>query len=415
MSHPASEPSPGRGVVVPEETAEELYEQAPCGYLSTLPDGTIVRVNDTFCAWTGYTKPELVQRRRFVDLLAPGGRIYHETHYAPLLAMQGSVRAIAAEVVRADGSRLPVLVNATVVRGPSGDPRVIRTSVFDATDRRSYEQELLRARQRAERSEERAQLLARTLQDSLLPPSLPDVPGVTLAAAYRPAGAGDEVGGDFYDVFTTADDVWTVVVGDVGGKGAQAATVTALARYTLRAVTTRAAGPAAALRDLNAVLLRDAPGRYCTVLSISVQRVDGGLQATVASGGHALPLRVSADRVVEVGRPGMLLGAFDDPEVHETPVTVADGDFLFAYTDGLPEGRRGGEFYGDARLAADLRGLRDRPFAHIPDEAVEGIVEWQGGRPRDDMAAVLVAPASTGVPQTTTDGVPSVLPPAPAG
>ena len=87
-----------------EDSADDLYEHAPCGYLSTLPGGLIVKVNQTFLTWTGYGRHELVGRRRFQDLLTAGGRIFHETHYAPLLHMQGSVREIAVEVVRADGS-----------------------------------------------------------------------------------------------------------------------------------------------------------------------------------------------------------------------------------------------------------------------------------------------------------------------
>ena len=96
----------------PDESAEDLYENAPCGYLSTDPDGLIVRVNATFLRWTGHRREELVGRRRFAELLTGGGRIYHETHYAPLLRMQGSVREIALDIVRADGTRLPVLVNS---------------------------------------------------------------------------------------------------------------------------------------------------------------------------------------------------------------------------------------------------------------------------------------------------------------
>jgi len=133
-----------------EETLEELYEGAPCGYLSTLPDGTIVRVNETFLGWTGHDRGALLAGMRFQELLAPGDRIFHETHYAPLLHMQGTVREIAVEIVRADGSRLPVLLNSVLRRDAGGEPRVVRTTVFDATDRRRYEAELLRARREAE-------------------------------------------------------------------------------------------------------------------------------------------------------------------------------------------------------------------------------------------------------------------------
>jgi PAS domain S-box-containing protein len=136
-----------------EEAAEELYDGAPCGYLSTLPDGLIVRVNETLLSWTGYSRDELVGRRRFAELLSPGGRIYHETHYAPLLRMQRAVREIAVEMVRADGSRIPVLVNSVMLLDEAGRPRVVRTTVFDATERKEYERELLRARQRAEQAD----------------------------------------------------------------------------------------------------------------------------------------------------------------------------------------------------------------------------------------------------------------------
>ena len=132
-----------------EEDAEELYEHAPAGYVSSLPDGSIVKVNATLLSWTGHRRDELVGRR-FHDLLAPGARIYYETHYAPLLQMQGSVREIAVELVCADGTRLPVLLNSTLTRDEAGAPRVERTTVFNASDRRRYERELLRARVDAE-------------------------------------------------------------------------------------------------------------------------------------------------------------------------------------------------------------------------------------------------------------------------
>ena len=109
-------------------------------------------MNQTFLTWTGYPREELVGARRFIDLLTAGGRIYHETHYAPLLRMQGSVRAIAMDVVRADGSRMPVLVNSQLRTGEDGRPLVVRTTIFDASDRKEYETELLAARRRAEQA-----------------------------------------------------------------------------------------------------------------------------------------------------------------------------------------------------------------------------------------------------------------------
>jgi sigma-B regulation protein RsbU (phosphoserine phosphatase) len=128
-----------------EDDSAELYDRAPCGYLSTDPDGLIVKANQTFLTMTGHQRGDLVGKRRFADLLSAGGRIYHETHYAPMLMMQGTARAIAFELVTRDGGRLPVLVNSVLDRDPAGAPIVVRVAVFDATDRREYERELLRA------------------------------------------------------------------------------------------------------------------------------------------------------------------------------------------------------------------------------------------------------------------------------
>ncbi len=136
-----------------DEDAEDLYENAPCGYVSALPDGTILKVNQTFLTWTGHRREDLVGRKRFQDLLTAGGRIFHETHYAPLLRMQGEVREIAVEVICATGGRLPVLINSVLKRDGAGKPLLTRTTVFNATDRKEYERELLRARQRAEQAD----------------------------------------------------------------------------------------------------------------------------------------------------------------------------------------------------------------------------------------------------------------------
>ena len=141
-----------------EDDPADLYENAPCGYLSTTPDGTIVKVNRTMCLWTGRTADELVGAR-FPDLLSIGGRIFHETHYAPLLRMQGAVREIAVDVVRVDGTALPCLLNAVELRDDDDKPVLVRATLFDATARRRYETELLAARQAAEQSEGRARTL----------------------------------------------------------------------------------------------------------------------------------------------------------------------------------------------------------------------------------------------------------------
>ncbi|RKH68755.1 PAS domain-containing hybrid sensor histidine kinase/response regulator [Corallococcus llansteffanensis] len=144
-----------------EESAEDLYENAPCGYLSTTPEGIIVRVNQTFLTWTGHSREALVGHKRFRDLLAVAGRIFHETHYAPLLQMQGFVRELSLDLVCANGRPLPALINSVQMRDAQGRPRSVRTTVFNMTDRKRYERELLQARRQAEQlAQSKASLLA---------------------------------------------------------------------------------------------------------------------------------------------------------------------------------------------------------------------------------------------------------------
>jgi signal transduction histidine kinase len=153
-----------------EESAEELYENAPCGYLSTLPDGTIVRVNQTLLGWLGCARAELVEQRRFQDLLTVPGRVYCETHLAPLLRMQGFVNEIALELVCQERPSMPILVSAVQKRDPGGEPLFNRITVFNATDRRKYERELLVERRRAERGDRgKADLLAMIGHDMRTP------------------------------------------------------------------------------------------------------------------------------------------------------------------------------------------------------------------------------------------------------
>lgn len=161
------------------ESAEDLYEHAPCGYISTLPDGRILNVNSTFLVWTGYIRTELVGRTRFHELLGMGSRIFHETHVLPLLRVEGGVREIACELRSATGDLLPVLLNATrrdvptppqqapageAEGAPGGSATVFRYIVLDATERRRYERDLLEARRTAEAALQRVQAL-----ESLLP------------------------------------------------------------------------------------------------------------------------------------------------------------------------------------------------------------------------------------------------------
>lgn len=377
-----------------DDNVEDLYENAPCGYLSTLPDGVIVKVNQTFLGWTGFRRDDLIGKRRFADLLTAGGRIFYETHLAPMLQMQDRVREIAADVKCPDGRRLPVLVNGVLRRDESGEPLVVRVAIFDATERRAYEQELLRARQQAEASEERARALARTLQATFIPPEPPTMAGLDVGAAYRPAGDGDEVGGDFYDVFETGEGTWAAVLGDVCGKGVDAAAVTSLARYTTRAAAVHEVSPRRILETLNAAILRQHVDRFCTALyvRIDVRELDA-VRLTVCSGGHLLPLRVDRSGAVStVGSSGSLLGVFDEVELDEAEVVLGPGETLVLYTDGVTEARDlSGGFYGASRLMDVLGEATASETARgVADRVLEDVLAFQHGAPRDDIALLVL-------------------------
>lgn len=146
-----------------EEDTQELYENAPCAYLSTLPDGKIIKVNATFLEWTGYARTTLINQKHFQALLPVAGRVFYDTHVGPLLLMQGVVREIAFELIREDGQRMPVLLNSVLKRDSAGDPVVIRTTILDARGRRAYEEELRRAKLKAEEAEAAVRQLAEEL------------------------------------------------------------------------------------------------------------------------------------------------------------------------------------------------------------------------------------------------------------
>ena len=352
-------------------------------------------VNQTFLAWTGYRAEDLVMKKRFVELLGPGGRLYHETHFAPLLRIQGFVREIALELIAADDERLPALLNAIVrTHGPGISDGIVRMAIFAAPDRRGYEQELLRARRRAEESEARARTLAETLQASLIPPTPPRIPNLDIGAAFRPAGDGTEVGGDFYDVFQLADGVWAVVIGDVQGKGAKAAAVTALARYTIRAAAMQVKEPRLVLSTLNEAMLRQRIDAFCTVAYARIAPENGATSVMVAAGGHPLPIHVSGERSPEpVGEPGTLVGVLADPIFHDNAVRLGPGDGLVFYTDGVTEARRGLDLFGESRLVDILRTRADLNAPSMADGVVQAALDFQGGFAKDDIAVVAVKSA----------------------
>ncbi len=317
-----------------EDSAEELFEHAPCGYLTTRLDGSIIRVNRTFEEWTGLRRDDLLAGRRFQDLLTGGGRIYHETHYVPLLHMQKAVREIALDIVRADGSRLPALVNAVVREDAAGEGAVIRASIFDATDRRRYERELVKARTR-----ERDVALA--LQRSLLAGDLPVSDRLETEVVYRSGVRALEVGGDWYDAFWLEPPRTVgVVVGDVVGRGIDAASAMGQLRSAVRAYASMALAPGALLGALERYARRHRVGRVATVAYAELDVATG--QVRYACAGHPPPAVTYPD-----GRAELLWGGRSLPlDAHMAPDSRPDATFqmprgstFLLYSDGLVERR----------------------------------------------------------------------------
>ncbi|MDL5199211.1 SpoIIE family protein phosphatase [Streptomyces sp. ALI-76-A] len=395
-----------------EDSAEELYESAPCGYLSTLMDGTIAKINATLLGWLGLEREAVVGRMRFTDLLTVGGKLYHETHFAPLLRMQGEIGGIALEIKQADGARMPVLISSVVKRGSTGEPLLIRTTVFDARDRRAYEEELLRARKAAEEARRQSETDRARLQDalgvlqqSLLPATLTPVPGMEAAAHYRTA-APDRLGGDFYDLFPVDGTCFAFFLGDVCGKGPQAAALTSLTRYTLRAAAVHGSDPVAALTTLNTVLHERYTGsgdpRYCTAIfgMLEPDPATRRVSVRLASGGHppALVLRADggADFLPTPG--GLLVGVLPAAHFVTATTTLGPGDTLLLYTDGLTEARTGTErtsLYGEDALrdfAAEHAGRT--PQAVI--QALTGLLDGFGDGLDDDTALLALGVPAPG-------------------
>ncbi|WP_150252339.1 PP2C family protein-serine/threonine phosphatase [Nocardiopsis deserti] len=410
-----------------EDSAEELYESAPCGYLSTLMDGTVARINTTLLRWLGLERAAVVGRMRFTDLLTVGGRLYHETHFAPLLHLRGEVSGIALEMRASDGSRLPVLVSSSVKHDGGGQPLLVRTTVFDATDRRSYEEELLRrrreaeqARTEAERAREEAEEAHRRaesdrarlgealviLQKALLPDTLPDVPGMEAAAYYHTASPY-RMGGDFYDLFPLGDGRWALFLGDVSGKGPEAATLTSQARYVLRTTALHSSEPADALGTLNTALLEryadNGDPRYCTAV-FGVLEPDGDaghVRVRLAFGGHPPALALRGDGRAEFlfASGGMLVGVLPDARFATVETTLAPGDAFVLYTDGLTEARTGSgpdTMYGEEALLSFA--ARHAPStAHGVVSALTELLEGFGEGLEDDTAILaLGVPSGTG-------------------
>jgi PAS domain S-box-containing protein len=336
-------------------------------------------------------EPEQLDPDQGIGLVRRTGESLLYTEIPDELLVEAAVDAEHLSLLREVGMRAVLIVPM------KARSRTIGTlTMVSAESGRSFDQgDLEFAEQIAERAAlavENARLyserseVARTLQDSLLPEALPEIPGWEIAALYRPAGHGSEVGGDFYDVWE-AGGQWLVMIGDVTGKGVGAAALTSLVRHTARAASDFDRSPAQVLAHVDAALRRRPALSVCTALCLGIS-FDRG---TIAAGGHPLPFRLSDTGVTQLGSPGTLLGAFADAERPESPFVVQPGETLVAITDGVTDTvGKDGERFEVERLRQVLADTGDRSPHAVRQRISAALENFQVGPQADDTAIVVM-------------------------
>lgn len=314
-----------------------------------------------------------------------------EVHLAELRALD--MTSLVVVPLRAGGRSLGALTFGT-----GGDRRLGATDLVLARELCARASQAIA---NAQLYRERAHV-ARTLQATLLPPTAPKIPGLEVAARFVAGGDGVEVGGDFYDVFPAGEPgsgAWHVVIGDVRGKGVEAAALTGVARSTIRSAAIIEATPAEMLRHLNEVLVRaylredaqEGDPRFCTMVVGTLTPLPTGISAELAVAGHPLPFLLRADGSTEqVGVGGTLLGVVADPMIVDAHIDLAHGDALVLYTDGITERHAGDRFFEEEGLSQVLSrcaGFTAATLAERIETAARAFVE---DAPRDDVAILVV-------------------------
>jgi GAF domain-containing protein len=389
-----------------ERLAELVIPQLAdwCTVYAARPDGSIVEVA------TAHADPAKVTRAREILSEYPL-RVSDEAGPAEVLRTGEAIMVEDLDPVLpavADDERHLELLRETGMGSAMMLPMRVAGAVVGAlvlanqSDRRPFDDFDLslgqRVADRAGAALESARLaterteIAETLQRGLLPPPIPEIPGWSVAALYRPAGAENEVGGDFYDAFRFAGG-WMLVIGDVTGRGARAASVTAIARYTLRTASALTGDPLEALAAVNRALLGREDTSLCSVAALAIR--EGDEEVKIAVAGHPPPLLVDRSVVREVAGPGPVLGAFPDSTWTLEVTRLEPGQQLVVYTDGVteaagPEGR-----FGEERLHQKLRGASSPGVAlQRVEEALESFC---GGALHDDAAIIALGPGEPGL------------------
>lgn len=357
---------------------EASWEDSPCGLVVATMDGRIIRVNATLARWLGYER-EALRGKSFDELLT-----------VPM-PREDALSGVPVDLVTADGGVLPVFLAANV----AADGRGMRNiAVLEAAGRRSWERDVVAAGARAQDENQRVRVFAETLRRSLLPPLLSPPPGLD-AVDYYFAASTDDIGGDFYDLFPLSRATWGFFLGDVAGKGVEAAVISGLTRYTLRAAAVYDDDPEQVLTNVNTVLSQELKGernRFCTLIYGRITSAGKGFRVELASGGHPPPLVLRADgtaHYVDV-TGGHAAGLSANPHFVSAQLDLDRGDTLMLYTDGLTEAGTGigNERYDDEGALLRFVEAQAPSSASSIVEAIHGLLESLGPGVEDDTAVL---------------------------
>lgn len=376
--------------------ALEALDIAVCLADARLPDLPLVWANAAFERTTGYALPDVLGRNcRFLQDGLPDQPQVEVLRQA--IAGETAV-TVVLDNRRADGTTFANEVSLTPLHDDAGELTHYLALQRDVTD------EVAAARD-AQRLQEEQDELTRSLQRSLVPPELPDVPGVDVAVRFQPGATsrdGAAVSGDFYDLYAATGAVgeaatWNMAIGDVEGRGAGAASYTATVRNLLKGIGLSEGSPAQALRLLNSALLDQLGDRFVTVALAQLQVRQGSVRATLALGGHPQPVLVSDGEASLVGTPGDLLGVLPDADASDARLRLRPGDALLMYTDGITEAGPTGDLFGEERLlqAVEDAAAAGRPAAgDIVDGVLDAVRQHDGAT--DDDSALLAARVEAG-------------------
>lgn len=274
---------------------------------------------------------------------------------------------------------------------------VVAGHISIAIERQLAQDRLRESATQAQLAANRMGFLARQLQASLLPPQLPEVPGLDLGARYVAGSAGLDVGGDFYDVFPVSADRHLVVLGDVCGRGVEAANTALLIRHVVRSAAVGTRSPAGILAHVNDVLVRQAheneEARFATALVAEVQVCGGAVRVTLAVAGHPHPLvrdRFGGTR--SVGVPGTLLGVTEHAQFTDVVLLLGPDHALVCFTDGATESRDGALFFGEAGVAGSVAQMRGSAV-EMAAALEASVLDFTGGTLTDDLAILVLQPA----------------------